>query len=37
MARILKEDRYQKGQDDIACTYKSAKEAIREMKKDLFG
>lgn len=37
MARILKNDKFQKGEDVIACSYANAREAIKEIKKDLFS
>lgn len=36
MARILKNDKFQEGEDVIACNYASAREAIREIKRNLF-
>ena len=36
MVKILKTDKFQKGENVIACKYKSAKEAIREIHKSLF-
>ena len=36
MAKIFKTDKFQKGEDVIACKYKSAKEAIKEIRKSLF-
>ena len=37
MARILKHDKFQEGENVIACRYDNAREAIRELKKDLFS
>ena len=36
MVKILTEDRYQKGEDVIACNYTSARKAIKEIHKKLF-
>jgi len=36
MVRILKTDRYQKGEDEIAETYGSADEAVRAIRGKLF-
>ena len=33
---ILSEDRYQEGEDTIACTYSSVEQAIKEIPKSLF-
>lgn len=37
MARILKKDKFQKGENVIACRYDSAREAIKGIKEDLFS
>ena len=37
MARILKRDRLQKGEDVIAGRYDNAREAIKGIKEDLFS
>lgn len=34
--KILKTDRFQKGEDVIACKYNSAREAIKGIHRDLF-
>ncbi len=36
MVKILKIDKFQKGEDVIACKYKNAREAIKEIHKSLF-
>ena len=36
MARILKNDRFQKGEDVAAGNYATANEAVRAIKRDLF-
>ena len=37
MARILKNDRFQKGEDVIASNYATAREAIKAIKQELFS
>ena len=37
MARILKTDRFQEGEDIIAGRYDNAREAIKGIKEDLFS
>ena len=37
MSKILKRDKFQKGENVIACRYDNAREAIKGIKEDLFS